>query len=198
MGPYRKSRIRREPVIHSPLGECPRRPSRMGPRRRRGPNMGSRIRRAAMSALVLGPLLLTACVRFESFPRPQIVSLRPPFLLEDRLLTLREPVPGGWGTLQTVPVGRNLWARLDPDPSAPVLRYVASNLEIVSKLSSGFYDAGLHRAKYSLTVAVERGGPERQLKAEGTGRSGLSSPVAAYAAVEDAVTKLYQQLVTPP
>jgi hypothetical protein len=79
-----------------------------------------------------------------------------------------------------------------------VLRYVASNLEVVSKPSNGFYDAGLHRAKYSLTVGVESGGPERQLKAEGTGRSGLSSPVAAYAAVEDAVTKLYQQLVTPP
>jgi hypothetical protein len=159
--------------------------------------MVSRTRRAAMLGLVLGPLLLTACVRFESFPRPQIVSPRPPFILEDRLLTLRESVPGGWGTLETVQVGRNLWARLDPDPSAPVLRYVASNLEVASKPSNGFYDAGLHRAKYSLTVAVESGGLERQLKAEGTGRSGLSSPVAAYAAVEDAVTKLYQQLVTP-
>ena len=157
--------------------------------------MGSRIRRAAMSGLVLGPLLLTACVGFESFPRQQIVSPRPPFLLEDRLLTLRESVPGGWGTLATVPVGRKLWARLDPDPSAPVLRYVASNLEVVSKPSSGLYDAGLHRAKYSLIVAVDGGGAERQLKTEGTGRSGLSSPDAAYAAVEDAVTKLYQQLV---
>ena len=151
-----------------------------------------------MSVLVLGTLLLTACVRFESFPRPQIVSPRPPFLLENRLLTLRESVPGGWGTLETVPVGRSLWLLFDPDPSAPVLRYVASNLEVVSKPSSGFYDAGLHRAKYSLTVAVQDGGAERQLKAEGTGRSGLSSPGAAYAAVEDAVTKLYQQLVTPP
>jgi hypothetical protein len=160
--------------------------------------MGNRIRRAAMSGLVLGPLLLTACVRFEGFPRPEIVSHKPPFLLEDRLLTLREPVPGGWGTLQTVPVGRNLWALFDPDPSAPVLRYVASNLEVVSKPSSGFYDASLHQAKYSLTVAVKGGSAERQLKAEGTGRSGLSSPDAAYAAVDEAVTKLYEQLVTPP
>jgi len=159
--------------------------------------MGSRITRATMSGLVLGPLLLTACVRFESFPRSQIASPRPPFLLEDRLRPLRESVPGGWGTLETVPVGRSLWARLDPYPSAPVLQYVASNLGVVSKPSSGVYDAGLHRATYSLTVAVEGGGVERQLKAEGTGRSGLSSPDAAYGAVEDAVTKLYQQLVTP-
>jgi hypothetical protein len=160
--------------------------------------MWTRIRRIAMSGLLLGALVLTGCVRFESFPRPPIVSPKPPFVLEDRLLTLREAVPGGWGTLETVPVGRNLWARLDPDPSAPVIRYVASSLEVVSKSSSGFYDAGLHRAKYSLTVAVQGGGQERQLQAEGAGRSGLSSPVAAYAAVEDAVTKLYQQLVTPP
>jgi hypothetical protein len=160
--------------------------------------MPSRVRRVAMSGLVLGALALTGCVRFESFPRPPIVSPKPPFMLEDRLLTLREPISGGWGTLETVPVGRNLWARLDPDPSAPVIRYVASSLEVVSKSRSGFYDAGLHRAKYSLTVAVQGGGQERQLQAEGAGRSGLSSPVAAYAAVEDAVTKLYQQLVTRP
>jgi hypothetical protein len=151
-----------------------------------------------MSGLVLGALMQTACVRFESFPRPAIVSQKPPFMLEDRLLTLREPVPGGWGTLETVPVGRNLWARLDPDPSAPLIRYVASNLEVVSKPRSGFYDAGLHRAKYTLTVAVQGRGVERQFQVEGAGRSGLSSPVAAYTAVEDAVTKLYQQLVTPP
>ena len=159
--------------------------------------MRSGIRRAILG-LMLGPLLLTACVRFESFPRPQIISHKPPFLLEDRLLTLSEAVPGGWGTLATVPVGRHLWLLFDPDPSAPVLRYVTSNLEVMSKQSSGFYDAGLHQAKYSLTVAVYGGGAERQLKAEGTGRSGLSSPDAAYTAVDEAVTKLYEQLVTPP
>lgn len=160
--------------------------------------MGSRIIRATVSGLLLGPLLLTACVQFESFPRPQAIAHKPPFLLENRLLTLNEPVPGGWGTLATVPVGRDLWLLVDPDPSAPVLRYVASNLDVVSKPSSGFYDAGLHQARYSLTVAVNRGGAEQQLKAEGTGRSGLSSPAAAYAAVDEAVTKLYGQLVTPP
>jgi len=47
-------------------------------------------------------------------------------------------------------------------------------------------------------VAVNGGGAERPLKAEGTGRSGLSSPDAAYAAVDEAVTKLYEQLVIPP
>ena len=159
--------------------------------------MRTGIRRAILG-LVLGPLLLTACVRFESFPRPQIISHKPPFLLEDRLLTLSEPVPGGWGTLATVPVGRHLWLLFDPDPSARVLRYVASNLEVMSKPSSSFYDAGLHQARYSLTVTVDGGGAERQLKAEGTGRSGLSSPDAAYTAVDEAVTKLYEQLVTPP
>ena len=79
-----------------------------------------------------------------------------------------------------------------------MLRYVASKLEVVSKPSSGFYDAGLHQASYSLTVAVNGGGAERQLKAEGTGRSALSSPDAAYTAVDEAVTKLYEQLVSPP
>jgi hypothetical protein len=160
--------------------------------------MLTRIRQIAMAGLVLGALMLTACVRFESFPRAAIISHKPPFMLEDRLLTLREPVPGGWGALESVPVGRNLWARLDPDPSAPVIRYVASNLEVVSKPSSGLYDAGLHRAKYTLTVTVQGGGEERQLRAEGMGRSGLSAPGAAFTAVEDAITTLYQQLVTPP
>ena len=68
----------------------------------------------------------------------------------------------------------------------------------MSKPSSGFYDAGLRQARYSLTVAVNGGGAERPLKAEGRGRSGLSSPDAAYAAVDEAVTKLYEQLVVPP
>jgi hypothetical protein len=71
-------------------------------------------------------------------------------------------------------------------------------LVVVSKPSSGFYDAGHHQARYSLTVAVNGRGAERQLKAEGTGRSGLSSPDVAYAAVDEAVMKLYEQLVTPP
>jgi hypothetical protein len=160
--------------------------------------MLTRIRQIAISGLVLGALMLTACVRFESFPRAATVSQKPPFMLEDRLLSLREPVPGGWGALESVPVGRNLWARLDPDPSAPVIAYVASNLEVVSKPSSAFYDAGLHRATYTLTVTVQGGRQERQLRTEGIGRSGLSAPGAAFTAVEDAITTLYQQLVALP
>jgi len=158
--------------------------------------MSDRSRRITKLAVVLVPLLLTGCVRFESFPRPRIVSHRPAFLVEERLRGLSEPVPGESGTLAIVPVGRHLWEGLDPDPSAPVLRYVASKLEVESGSGSGFYEAGRHRATYALTVAVQGGGPERQLKAEGTGRSGLSASVAAYTAVEDAVTKLYAQLAT--
>jgi len=151
-----------------------------------------------MRAVLVGSLVLTACVRFEDFPRPLTVSHKPPFMLEDRLRTLREPVPGGWGTLESVPVGQSLWGLFDPDPSAPVIRYVASKLDVVSKPSTGFYDEGLHRATYTLTVKVDGGGQERQIETRGAGRSGLSSPGAAFTAVDEALAKLYQQLVTPP
>ena len=160
--------------------------------------MCSRTRRVTMSAVLVGALVLTACVRFETFPRPSIAPHKPPFMLEDRLLALREPVPGGWGTLESVPVGQSLRGLFDPDPSAPVVRYVASKLDVVSKPSTGFYDEGLHQATYTLTVKVDGGGQERQIEAKGAGRSGLSSPGAAFAAVDEALAKLYQQLVTPP
>jgi hypothetical protein len=158
--------------------------------------MRSRISRVAVLALVLGALVLTACVRFGSFPRPLILSYKPAFILEDRLRTLSEDVPGGWGTVQTVPVGWHLWVRLDPNPSAPVIRYVASKLDVVSKPTTGFYDAGLHQARYALTVKIEGGGQDRQLQTAGVGRSGLSSPVAAFTAVDEAMVKLYWQLAT--
>ena len=160
--------------------------------------MRSPTRLVAMRMVLVGSLVLTACVRFEDFPRPLTVSHKPPFMLEDRLRTLREPVPGGWGTLESVPVGQSLWGLFDPDPSAPVIRYVASKLDVVSKPSTGFYDEGLHRATYTLTVKVDGGGQERQIETRGAGRSGLSSPGAAFTAVDEALAKLYQQLVTPP
>ncbi len=154
------------------------------------------IRRVA--TLTAGALVLTGCVGFESFPRTRIVSPRPHFTVEERLLTLREDVPGARGGVETVPVGWSLWVLLDPDPLAPVIRYVASNLEVVSQASTGFYDAGLHQAKYTLTVRLEGGGQEQQVQTVGTGRSGLSSSVAAYEAVDDAIASLYQRLVMHP
>jgi len=155
--------------------------------------------RSAMAAFILGSLFLGACsVPFESFPRAQPTTPRARFLVEDRLLRLRETVPGGWGAVETVPVGRDLWLLLDPDPSAPVIHYVTSKLDVVSKPSTGYYDADLHQATYTLTVRVEGGGPERELRTEGSGRSGLSSPVAAFTAVDEAIAKLYQQLAASP
>jgi len=145
-------------------------------------------------AALLTALTLTGCVRFESFPRREVVTSKPRYLVEDRLRTLTEPVSGEQGVSASVPVGWQLWVLLDPDPAAPVISLVESKLDVVSGRSTGFYNAGLHRATYTLTVKVEGGGQSRQIQATASARSGLSPSVAAFAAVEEAVTKLSQDL----
>ena len=150
--------------------------------------------RTAVAGL-LTVLTLTGCVRFESFPRREAVTHKPRYLVEERLRTLTEPVSSEDGVSASVPVGWQLWVLLDPDPAAPVISLVESKLDVVSGLSAGFYDAGLHRARYTLTVKVDGGGQSRQVQTIGSARSGLSPSVAAFAAVEEAVTTLSQNLV---
>jgi hypothetical protein len=149
--------------------------------------------RIAVAAL-LTALTLSGCVRFESFPRPEVLTHKPRYLVEDHLRTLTEPVPGEQGASALVPVGSQLWVLLDPDPAAPVISLVESKLDVASGPSTGFYNAGLYRATYTLTVKVEGGGQSRQMQVTGSARSGLSLAVAAFAAVEEAVTTLSQSL----
>ncbi len=150
--------------------------------------------------LAVGTLVLAACtvpVEFENVPESRLPPPKPRLKFDARLLTLREQVPGGSGATQIVPVSQALRSVFDPDPAGTAsIRYAASNLQMTSRPTTGFYDPHLYRATYALTVTVDAGDQERQVQTVGVGHSGLSAAVAAYAAVDEAIMNLHEQLVT--